>query len=109
MASLVTFEEAVEYCHLVIDSESPPSAMETDMRILMEVATALVVDYVKQPDHPWRATSDYTADRRFAVIKGAILKVISGLWMHRGDDDEEYDPLCEVKGMLSGYRKPTIA
>lgn len=107
--ALVTFTRAVEHLHLSIVEESPPSEAELDLRLKMEQATNLVIDYVKKRDHPWRDSTDPMVDPEFAIVQGAILKVLGCLWRERGDGEKPYDPIAEIELMMSGYRKPTLA
>lgn len=82
-----------------------------DIEMKMEQATALVITYLKRPDHGWTEDTDPTEVPEFAIVQAAILEVLTNLFADRGDREKPTDgPLTErVKRMLSMHRDPALA
>lgn len=98
--ALITKKQAIDHLR-----PPDPSEIEDDLESKMEIATDLVVDYLKQPDHGW---TDATAP---AVIQGAILEVLSNIFYDRGDREKPSDgPITpRIKNALAMRRDPTVA
>ena len=94
MAALVTLAQARYRLRLTEDDDYH----EPDVQMKMEQATALVIDYIKRPDHGW---TDADAP---PVIQATILEVLMRLF------EGAEDPLSQgIKNMLQRYRDPALA
>lgn len=81
-----------------------------DIAIKIEQATAIVIRYIKRPNHGWTASTNPAADTEFAIVQAAILKVLGNLYKFRGDDTPVMDPLSpDVIALLSMVRDPSLA
>lgn len=103
MAALITLDQASTHLRLA------GSEYADDLELKMEQATALVIQYLKRPDHTW--TVDTTDDPEFAIVQAAILEVLTNLFFDRGDRDKPSDgPVTDrVKRCLSLMRDPSLA
>lgn len=94
--------------HVNVDATIPENAQTLMPKL--EHATALVITYIKRPDHGWTIATDPSEDPDFAIVQAAILKVLANLYAFRGDEQPRINPLDEgVKFMLDLFRKPTLA
>lgn len=94
--------------HLKVSTAIPEIAAELGPKI--DQATAIVIHYIKRPDHGWTMQTDPTADYEFAIVQAAILKVLANLWAFRGDDQQASSPLStDVVALLSMVRDPSLA
>jgi hypothetical protein len=94
MAALVTLEQARWRLRLTADD----TFHTPDVQMKMVQATALVVDYIKRPEHGW---SPETVP---PVIQAAILEVLRHLF------EGAEDPLPRgVQNTLDRFRDPAIA
>lgn len=92
MAALVTVEDLKDYLRIL------GADFDAELALKADLATEIVVDYIKQPDHTW--TTEDVPD----VIKAAICEVARNLV--RGDES----PLSEdIKNILRRRRDPAIA
>ena len=104
--ALVDIEQAAR--HVKVSIEIPENIAE--LAPLLDRATALVIHYIKRPDHGWTVGTDPAADLEFAIVQAAILKVLTNLYAFRGDEQPRINPLDEgVRFMLDMFRKPTVA
>lgn len=105
MAALITVDQAAT--HLRISG----SEYADDLELKIETATALVIQYLKRPDHTWTVETDPSDDAEFAIVQAAILEVLTNLFFDRGDRDKPSDgPVTDrVKRCLSMLRDPTVA
>jgi hypothetical protein len=93
MAALVTLAEAQT------ELRQPNPAFAADIGKKAEMASELVIDYIKRPDHGW---TDETVP---LVVKAAILAVLQILY-----DEPNGDPLNgNVRRMLHRFRDPALA
>ena len=101
--ALITVEQAAT--HLRITG----SEYADDLELKMAQAEALVIQYLKRPDHEW--TIETEDDPEFTIVQAAILEVLSNLFGDRGDRDKPTDgPLTDrVKRMLSMMRDPALS
>ena len=70
----------------------PDDESKATVNLLSEQATQVVLKYIgRDPaDSPaWDDSTDPTEDDEFAIVQGAVLKVLAYLWRWRGDDDKE--------------------
>jgi hypothetical protein len=96
---LVTDAEARGHLRIDGTPESPPSAADDILTMYILQASGIVIDYIKQYDHTWDAT---TAP---PLIKAAVLLVLNVLY-----DTPNHDPLTTgVKAILHRYRDPAVA
>lgn len=99
---LITLEEAVGQLKISADED------EDDITLKMSLATAIVIDYIKRPDHGWDA--DTVPD----VVKAAILEQLVELYRFRGDDPQAPAPADgylspSISRKLHRYRDPALA
>lgn len=100
MTILITLDQAKE--HLRIDDLNDP-AMEEDLFLKMEQASAIILDYIEVIDSGWDET---TVPEHIRVT---VLMVLGNLWDHRGDDKES-EPITEaIKSVLRRTRTPVLA
>lgn len=96
MTALVTLAEAKAQLRIDHDDDDP------QVQSKAADATAIVVDYLKRPDHGW---TDATAPRQ---AKAAILIVLTRIYDDRSSAD--LDPLDErVRRLLERLRDPAFA
>jgi len=93
MASLISLADAKTDLRVTSTDD------DNDVTLKMNMATEIVVDYIKRPDHGWDVdTSPY-------LIKAAIILVLRNLF-----DEENSDPLTDgVKAILHRFRDPALA
>lgn len=109
MAALITIEHARRQLRIAPSDET----FDAELEPLMELATAIVIDYIKRPDHGWTANSDpsggspYDAD--FVIVTAAISEVMTNLFRHRGDADMPGPLTGRVQFMLERLRDPALA
>lgn len=103
--ALITYDAAKIHHHALGDEHDP------DVQMKLEQATAIVINYLKRPNHGWTAATDPAEDYEFAIVQAAILKVFSNLFGYRGDEEKPAGgPLTEdVMRMLSMLRDPALA
>lgn len=108
MASLITIAQARRQLRL-----SENDGFDEELETLMEQATAIVIDYIKRPDHTWVSTYDPAGgspyDAEFVIVTAAVSQVLTNLFRHRGDMDESGPLTDRVKFMLERLRDPAIA
>jgi len=92
MTSLVTIEAAKNALRV------SGSDLDDDLQLRLDQATAIVIDYIKKPDHDW------TPETVPGPISAAILLVTRNLF------DEVDEPLSEpVKALVHRFRDPALA
>lgn len=107
--ALVTYGQAQRALRLVDDTE------KQDIELKMEIATAIVLKHVKESlnyaDRYWTEDTDPADDGDFAIVQGAILKVLTNLYGDRGDNEKPSDgPLSkDIINLLSQLRDNTLA
>lgn len=103
--ALITTEQALTHLRVSGDEYT------ADVELKMEQATALVITYLKRPNHTWTTETDPVADPEFAIVRGAILEVLANLFYDRGDhDDPTVGPITpRLKNALSMLRDPALA
>lgn len=75
------------------------SGEDVDIQNKLNTAEAIVVDYLKRPDHGW------TEESAPLVVKAAILLVLRNLF-----DEQNSDPITPgVVSILFRQRDPTLA
>lgn len=98
---LITYDEAI--------GQLRASGLDEvqDIAAKMSAATAIVIGYIKRPDHGWTATT--VPDE----VKAAILMQLVELYRFRGDDDDTEPSdghlAPRIRRALQGYRDPTLA
>lgn len=98
MTALITLDQAKRQVQKTEYTDDDLTLYE-----MMQDATDIVIDYIKQPNHGWDETTVPGQVRR------AILLVLANLDAHRGDDQAS-DPLSEpVKALLARERDPALA
>lgn len=104
--ALITVTQAA--AHLKANIADPLFVEEIAPKL--DQATAIVIRYIKRPDHGWTVNTDPSTDLEFAIVQAAILKVLGNLYMFRGDDQPQSDPLSpDVVSVLSMVRDPSLA
>lgn len=120
---LITYAQAEGHIRDSFPSSSPASAAEDDLRLKIEQAEALVIDYVNQRRangdlwavvvDSWDVTSEETPPP--AQVTAAVLVQLKELYRFRGDDTDEPDrPVGQVlhpraAAYLYRMRDPAIA
>jgi hypothetical protein len=95
MVALVSVAAAKR--HLIIEDDF----RDEDILAKTEEATAIVVDYLKKPDHGW------TEDTVPGQVKAAILLTFACLFRN---PDGDVDPLSDaVRSLLHRMRDPALA
>lgn len=105
---LISLEQARRQIRLTADDTS----FDEELDPLREVATAIVVDYIKRPDHGWTEDYDPTGspyDQDFVIVQHAIAEVLANLWANKGDADAPGPLTVRVMAMLERLRDPAIA
>jgi hypothetical protein len=109
--ALITLEQAKLQLRLTGTTEH-----DSDIALKMEQATAIVVDYIKRPDHGWEAGSPGSPgggspqdDAEFTIVQAAILEVLTNLFFHRGDDGADGPITPRLESMLRRLRDPALA
>jgi hypothetical protein len=106
---LITYDQALAQLKRSIPSSSPPSSAELDVRLKIEQAEALVLDYVNQrisDGDLWDATVaswDALADPPVAPpaqVTAAVLVQLTELYRFRGDDVDGDEPERPVGAVL---------
>ena len=101
MAALVSLDRIKR--HLYVDG----SEHDADLADRAEEATAIVVDYLKTPNHGW------TVETVPANVRAAVLLVAADLWERRGTGmkagGEETGLTATVKALLYRMRDPAMA
>jgi hypothetical protein len=103
---LVTYEQALGHLRLSIGMASPESAAEADLRLKIEIAEGLVIDFVNQRRidgdlwaaevESWDAAGSTLPPKQ---VVGAVLVQLGELYRFRGDDLEADQPRRDV-GMV---------
>lgn len=122
---LITFEQAVNRLKLSITPASPATAQEDDLRLAIEQAEALVLDFVNQrrcDADLWQAEVDAwnVADASALPppqVIGAVFVQLAEIWRFRGDDVPSDQPVRGVgevlhpmaAAYLQRHRDPAIA
>jgi len=108
MPALITIEHARRQVRLQPDDTS----LDVELDPLREIATALVIDYIKRPDHGWSESYDPAGspyDSDFVIVTAAIAEVLVNLWRHRGDETADGPITARVQLMLERLRDPALA
>lgn len=115
--SLITLEQAKRHLRLDIPVTSPPDDAELDLRLKMEAAEHIVLDYLGVSSTSPPVWSDETTVP--PLVQAAILLQLGELFRFRGDDPGtvvssptrvEAGSLSPViEGMLRRYRDPALA
>jgi hypothetical protein len=109
MAALITIEQARRQIRLLPEDTS----FDAELDQICEDATAIVIDYLKRPDHTWTASYDPAGgspyDQEFVIVRAAIAEVVTNLWRHRGDENAPGPLTDRVTSMLHRLRDPAIA
>lgn len=93
MAALVSLAEAQT------ELRQPGAAFAIDIGKKANMASDIVIDYIKRPDHNW------TEETVPLVVKAAILAVLQILY-----DEPNGDPLnANVRRLLHRFRDPALA
>jgi hypothetical protein len=97
--ALITLEQAKQQLRIDYDDQ------DADLIMKMEQASAIIVDYLKKPDHGW------TAETVPPPVQAAILLVLTALWDDRdGSGDSDYlAPGGAVARLLARTRDPAFA
>jgi hypothetical protein len=106
--ALVTVAQAVSHLRLpIVLGTDPIDPRETDLRMKLAAAEAVVFDYLK--------TYDIAEDRK-PVVQAAILLQLGELWRFRGDDQAGDGPATTagdlspvVTNLLRRLRDPALA
>jgi len=108
MPALITIEQARRQVRLAPDDTS----LDDELEPLREVATAIVIDYIKRPNHGWTESYDPAGspyDSDFVIVTAAIAEVLVNLWRHRGDEAVDGPITKRVELMLERLRDPALA
>jgi hypothetical protein len=107
MAALISLEQAKIQCRIPADT----TEYDDDLWLKIEQATAVVIDYIKRPDHGWVLGTQGSPedDPAFTIVQAAILEVTNNLFQHRGDTDVEGPITPRVESMLRRLRDPALA
>ena len=110
--NLVTLDQAK------LQLRIPPTQTEHDDDIELKIAqaSALVVDYIKRPDHGWEPGSPGSPgggspqdDLAFTIAQAAVLEVLTNLWVNRGDADVVGPITPRVEAMLHRLKEWSLA
>lgn len=95
--------------HLRLDTSDPyweTDDLGIDLGFKIEMAEAIVIDYLKHPEDSQYWTEETTP----FPIKAAMLLVLSDLWEHRaGSADDDVFLSKAVKSLLHRFRDPALA
>lgn len=111
MPSLITLAQAKHHLRLPEDS----TEFDDDLEVKIDQATAIVIDFLKDPDLANWTTgspgSPGTADDvKYIVVQAAVAEVLGSLWRFRGDTQDMDGPITKrVKDMLRRFRDPALA
>lgn len=113
MAALITYEDALSELQLEGLDGGP---IEQQIRRKMSQATAIVINYIKRPNHGWTAATDPDTDLEFNQVQAAILATLVWLWRDRGDEEvdariEEWHAVTlppRIRQLLVGLRDPAL-
>jgi hypothetical protein len=106
---LITYQQALDRLRISIPSSSPPSGAENDLRLMIDQAEALVIDFVNQriaDGDLWEATVDswdVSADPAVeppGQVTAAVLTQLTCLYRFRGDDLKGDAPDMPVGSVL---------
>lgn len=105
MPDLVYPEEAVQRLRLSFVADVP------DLQILIDHATAVVLDYCNSTAYHRAITVTWTYATVPLVVKEAILKQVAYLNQNRGDEAKTNDDGLApgIKWLLDRYRDPVVA
>lgn len=96
--ALVTLDQAKRQLRIDYDDEN------ADLTMKMEQASAIIVDYIKRPDHGW------TEENVPPLVQAAILLVLTDLWDRRNGSNKDDSILSRtVRDLLERYRDPALA
>jgi hypothetical protein len=110
---LISYDQAIDHLRLPRNGNEE----EQDLLLKMTQATAIVITYIKRPNHGWTIETNPDADAEFAIVQAAILKVLTDLYRDRGDEEvdarfEEWTSVNmrpDVRRMLQMLRDPALA
>jgi len=96
--ALITLEQAKRQLRIDHDDDN------ADLLLKMEQASAIVVDYIKRPDHGW------TEETVPPLVQAAILIVLTDLYDRRNGTDKDDVLLSKpVRDILERFRDPAFA
>jgi hypothetical protein len=103
-AVLVTLQTAKD--HLQIPTMPPGDPDEADVQLKLDQAEGIILDYLaERADPAW--VSPATAPPN---VTAAILKVLTGLYRDRGDNEEMAEKRwAEIRNLLQRFRDPGFA
>lgn len=113
--ALVSLETALAHLRLTVEEGSPTNPYAEDVQQKLNVATAIVLIHIKRQNYDeWSEETDPASDPEFAIVQGAILKVLGNLHRFRGDDSQipgavEGPMTKDIVDMLSPLRMPSLA
>ena len=100
-APYLTIEEARLLLHITDPARDP------EIELLVDAATALVLDYLKQRGDP-----TWTAETVPQLIKAGAGRALIFLWEHRGDHPKDTDTAKfweDLRLLLARRRDPALA
>jgi hypothetical protein len=105
--ALISFDAAKSHLRIHPDDTSH----DVEVLAKMEQASAMVINYLKRPDHGWDVDTDPTADEEFAITQAAIFEVLANLFNDHGDREKPTPgPITDrVRVMLVSLRDPALA
>jgi hypothetical protein len=100
--ALVNYEQVKDHFRHVGDD------FQADIELKLEQATAMVITYLKRPNHGWTEATDPKSDPEFALVQAAILMQARDLDAHRGDETEAATTSVDVEAgnyLTAGVRR----
>jgi hypothetical protein len=98
---LVTLTEAKRH----LRKAASDTSQDADIQMKLDQATAIIIDYLKDPDHGW------DVDTVPLPVHAAILLQLGDLYTYRGDERAERDDELApgVASLLRRMRDPALA
>lgn len=112
MVAFVTLQQAKRHLRILYADE------DEDIQDKVQQASAIIVDYLKRPDHGWTDAQDGSPPTRSTapmVVQAATLLMLSTLWEFReGEVEPNYDAADgylpkAVTALLHRLREPAYA
>jgi hypothetical protein len=112
MVAFVTLQQAKRHLRIAYGDE------DEDLQDKVEQASAIIVDYLKMPDHGWTDAQDGSPPTRSTapmVVQAATLLMLSTLWEFReGEAQPNYNQADgylpkAVTALLHRLREPAYA